>query len=317
MSVKGSPGSNLTREMGITEAEMESRKAFLEFGEEDVRRLTEANDLANQSSPQMIEAFYRHLMAFPETRAFFADRSVLEHVKKKQTEYFLQLTRGEYGAAYVENRLAVGAAHERIGLPVKAYLGAYRVYFDIISGLLLGEYGGDVTRTLDTLRSLIKVMFLDMGLAIDTYIFRRERTIRMQQEAIREISTPVLPVRPGLLVLPIIGAIDTQRARLLTEGLLQSIRANRAKAVVVDVTGVPVMDSKVAGHLVQAVQAARLLGARAIITGIAPEIAQTLVTIGVDLAGMITLADLQSGLEEAERLLGYRVVKAEPPVAGG
>src|SRR5439155_26477870 len=96
--------------------------------------------------------------------------------------------------------------------------------------------------------------------------------------------------------------------RQLTEQLLRAIRANRAKLVVIDITGVPAMDSNVANHLVRTVDASRLQGARVIVTGLSPEIAQTLVTIGVDLSKMNTVGDLQGGIEEAERLLGYQVV---------
>ncbi|PYV06794.1 MAG: anti-anti-sigma factor, partial [Acidobacteria bacterium] len=105
-----------------------------------------------------------------------------------------------------------------------------------------------------------------------------------------------------------IGVIDPQRARQLTEQMLRGIRTNRAKVVVIDITGVPVMDETVANHLVQTVEEARLLGATVIITGLSSEIAQTLVTIGVDLGKMNTVGDVQGGIEEAERALGYKVV---------
>jgi rsbT co-antagonist protein RsbR len=141
-----------------------------------------------------------------------------------------------------------------------------------------------------------------------SFVQERERVISKQQEAIRELSTPVLQVRERLLILPIIGVIDSQRAKQLTEQLLRGIRNNRAKVVVVDITGVPTIDSTVANHLVQTVEASRLMGASVIITGLSSEIAQTLVTIGVDLSKMNAVGDLQGGIEEAERLLGYKVI---------
>ncbi|MFL5827209.1 MAG: STAS domain-containing protein [Thermoleophilaceae bacterium] len=144
-----------------------------------------------------------------------------------------------------------------------------------------------------------------------SFVQERERIIRQQQEAIRELSTPVLQVRERLLILPIIGVIDSQRARQVTEQLLRGIRTNRAKVVVIDITGVPTIDSTVANHLVQTVEASRLMGASVIITGLSSEIAQTLVTIGVDLSKMNAVGDLQGGIEEAERLLGYEVSKGE------
>src|SRR2546430_15150299 len=139
-----------------------------------------------------------------------------------------------------------------------------------------------------------------------TTLFRSQ-----QQEAIRELSTPVLQVRERLLILPIIGVIHPQRSRQLTEQLLRGIRTNRAKVVVIDITGVAAMAPTVANHLVQTVEASRLLGATLVVTGLSPEIRQTLVTIGVDLGKMNTVGDLQGGIEQAERLLGYKVVNPE------
>ena len=133
-----------------------------------------------------------------------------------------------------------------------------------------------------------------------SFVEERERIIRQQQDSIRELSTPVLPVREQLLILPIIGILDTERARQLTEQLLTGIRTHRARVVVIDVTGAPEVDEAVANHLVRTVDASRLMGASVIITGLSPKIAQTLVTIGVDLSKMHTIGDLQGGLPVVE-----------------
>jgi rsbT co-antagonist protein RsbR len=296
---------SLAAEMGIDSAEVDRRRALLELGGEDDALLRALDELAQRYADPVIEDFYRHLLSFEVGRRFFRDRAVLERVKAAQKRYFLGLTRGDYGATYVEDRLSIGAVHERIGLPVAAYLGMYNFYLRAVSTRLFEAYAGDPARALRALHALLKLIFLDIGLALDTYVFQRERTIRLQQEAIRELSTPVLQVRAGLLILPIVGVIDTVRARQLTEQLLRTIRAQRARVVVIDVTGVPAIDSKVANHLVQTVEATRLMGARVILTGLSPEIAQTLVVLGVDLAKMRTVGDLEGGIEEAERLLGY------------
>ena len=144
-----------------------------------------------------------------------------------------------------------------------------------------------------------------------SFVDERERVIRQQQDSIRELSTPVLPVRERLLILPIIGVLDSERARQLTEQLLAGIRTHRAKVVVIDITGAPDVDTTVANHLVQTVDASRLMGASVIITGLSPTIAQTLVDLGVDLSKIHTMGDLQGGLEEAERLLGYHVTRKD------
>ena len=186
---------------------------------------------------------------------------------------------------------------------------------DVLARSLFAKYHTDfevLNRILDAYEPAANRIAITVAVG---FVQERERTIVEQQEAIRELSTPVLRVRDRLLILPIIGAIDPQRARQLTEQLLRAIRSSRARVVVIDITGVAAMDSSVANHLVQTVEAARLLGAAVIVTGLSSEIAQTLVNIGVELAKMNTVGDLQGGIEQAERLLGYKVVH-EPAATG-
>src|SRR6476619_7169484 len=197
------------------------------------------------------------------------------------------------------------------GVETHEVVGIVLLLRDVLARSLFKKYQGDfelLNKVLDAyepaanrIANTVAVSFVD----------ERERVIRQQQDSIRELSTPVLPVRERLLILPIIGILDSERARQLTEQLLAGIRTHRAKVVVIDITGAPDVDEAVANHLVRTVDAARLMGASVIITGLSPEIAQTLVTIGVDLSKMNTIGDLQGGLEEAERLLGYRVIRQE------
>jgi rsbT co-antagonist protein RsbR len=206
------------------------------------------------------------------------------------------------------------------GVETHEVLGIVLLLRDVLARELFSKYGSVfeiLNRVLDAYEPAANRIATTVGVG---FVQERERVIRQQQEAIRELSTPVLPVRERLLILPIIGVIDPHRARQLTEQLLAGIRTNRAKVVVMDITGVPAIDSSVANHLVQTVEAARLLGAAIIVTGLSPAIAQTLVTIGMDLGKMTTVGDLQGGdlqggIEEAERLLGYRVVSAMQPPA--
>src|SRR6058998_2406867 len=194
------------------------------------------------------------------------------------------------------------------GVETHEVLGIVLLLRDVLARSLFEKYQADpdlLNRILDAYEPAANRIAVTVGVS---FVEERERVIRQQQEAIRELSTPVLQVRERLLILPIIGVIDSQRARQLTEQLLRGIRNNRAKVVVVDITGVPTIDSTVANHLVQTVEASRLMGASVIITGLSSEIAQTLVTIGVDLSKMNAVGDLQGGIEEAERLLGYNVM---------
>jgi rsbT co-antagonist protein RsbR len=209
-------------------------------------------------------------------------------------------------------RQYAGDLSERIiprGVETHEVLGIVLLLRDVLARSLFKKYQSDfamLNRVLDAYEPAANRVANTVGVS---FVEERERIIREQQEAIRELSTPVLQVRERLLILPIIGVIDPHRARQLTEQLLRGIRANRAKVVVIDITGVPAVDSTVANHLVQTVDASRLMGATVIVTGLSSEIAQTLVAIGVDLTKMKTVGDLQGGIEEAERLLGYELIR--------
>lgn len=202
------------------------------------------------------------------------------------------------------------------GVETHEVLGIVLLLRDVLARSLFEKYQHDFSRlkkVLDAYEPAANRIANTVGVS---FVQERERIIREQQEAIRELSTPVLQVRERLLILPIIGVLDPQRARQLTEQLLRGIRSNRAKVVVIDITGVPAVDSTVANHLVQTVDASRLMGATVIVTGLSSEIAQTLVTIGVDLTRMKTVGDLQGGIEEAERLLGYEILRPTSQKSG-
>jgi anti-anti-sigma factor len=132
---------------------------------------------------------------------------------------------------------------------------------------------------------------------------------RLLLDVVRELSTPLVPIAEGILVLPLVGTIDSQRAQQIMDVLLDGISSQRARVVILDITGVPIVDTSVANYLLQATQAVRLLGAECILVGITPEVAQTVVGLGVELHGLITRSDLQGGVEYALRLMGQRIVK--------
>jgi rsbT co-antagonist protein RsbR len=192
------------------------------------------------------------------------------------------------------------------GVETHEVLGIVLLLRDVLARSLFAKYQDDLellNRILDAYEPAANRIAVTVGVS---FVEERERVIHDQQEAMRELSTPVLQLRERLLILPIIGMLDSARARQLTEQLLAAIRDNRATVVVIDITGVATIDRTVANHLVQTVEASRLMGASTILTGLSSEIAQTLVDLDVDLGMMKTVGDLQGGLEEAEKLAGYR-----------
>ena len=128
------------------------------------------------------------------------------------------------------------------------------------------------------------------------------------REAIQELSTPIIPLYSGVLAVPLVGRVDSQRAQTLTEAMLEAIAREQAEIVLLDITGVAVVDTNVANHLIQTARAAALLGSQVVLVGISAEVAQTLVQLGLDLGQLVTLSNLQSGLEYALSRQGLAIM---------
>ncbi len=205
--------------------------------------------------------------------------------------------------AYLSNLRTQGTMFAQQGIPYSSwYVLLAAVQYHVIPKLR-EAYRHDVDRLLRSVVAMQRYIDIAMMVIGSVYQEAREEIIARQQEAICELSTPVLQIRTGLCVLPIIGLMDAPRARLLIDTTLATIRAKRTKVMIVDITGVAIIDSDAANRLLQMVEAARLLGATTIMTGISPEVALTIVSLGLDLSSVLTAGDLESGIEEASRLL--------------
>jgi rsbT co-antagonist protein RsbR len=198
---------------------------------------------------------------------------------------------------------ADGTKYARAGLSFNAWTPLLFEFRIALTDRLLESYRAEpevLRKALAALNTLGDVAFAVLGQA---YLEEKERVIADQHSAIRELATPILSVRPGLLILPLIGVIDSQRAAQITEDLLQGIVEHRARAVVIDITGVPAVDSMVANHLIQTAEAAGLMGAEVLVSGVSTANALTLVRIGLDPRRLNTVGDLQSAIERADRIL--------------
>lgn len=291
--------------------DVERRKAFVGLKAEDVARIRSIQDIFLPNAELYVAAFFDHLAGIEEASRLSGNHGALQEAKRLEHEHLIAMMQGAYGRDYMEQRVRLGMLYSRAGLDVRILLGAFHVLMRALGMEVMKHFATDPAKGFDAFISIKKIGFLDIALTVDVLIAERERVISMQQDAIRELSTPVLQVRDRLLILPIIGVIDSMRAKQLTDDLLHAIRANRARIVVMDITGVAAVDSKVANHFIQTVAAARLMGANVIVTGLSADVAQALVGLGVDLSSIRTMNDLQGGIEEAERQLGYRIVRID------
>ena len=289
----------------LDEGELKSRRAFFEIEDADLERLAKLRPFAEKWGDTFVEDFYALLLRHPETRAFLTDENLVRRLKKTQGAYFLGLFAGRCDLPYVQDRLRVGATHERIGLAPKWYIGAYRRYLQLVHERLFAELAPEEARA--AYASIVKLVSFDESLAIDTYIAANLETLGRHQQAIRELSTPVIRMHEGILLMPLVGAIDSVRAQQIMESVLVRVVEEQARVVIIDIAGVPVVDTKVADNLIKTTAAVSLLGAKTILTGISAQIARTIVQLGVDISIMHTKSKLAEGIELALSLAGKTI----------
>jgi len=190
---------------------------------------------------------------------------------------------------------------------------------DILSEAAIGELDDELEITEDdSLSSVeygINLMLQDIREMIEEdrkkaemIRAKNEEMLRVQDAALKELSTPIIKIWDGVLTLPVIGVVDSRRSEEMMELLLENVVETQSRCVIIDITGVNVVDTKTADHFLKMVKAIKLLGAECIITGTSPEIAQTLTNIGVDLTQIKTLRNLQDGLREAFKLTDIKIV---------
>lgn len=204
---------------------------------------------------------------------------------------------------YIEHLHAQGRQYAQAGLRVEHWYELLRLMRVTILKRLAAQHANDAAGLATVVSGMDRFMDISMGAIASAYVTEKERIIADQAAAIRELSTPILRLRDRFLVVPVVGVVDTHRARELTESLLHAVRRYRARSVVVDITGVPIVDSKVANHLVQTVEAVRLMGAHVVLSGISPDIARTLVAIGANMSSVVTVGEFDLAVEMAEKLV--------------
>ena len=211
----------VVRTLGIDEAAVARRKAFLEISDADVACLQTLHASLQGRTPDFVDAFYSHLLSYEETRRFIPDPHVLEHLKQTQAAYFDSLTAGDYGQDYIHHRLRVGVAHQHVGLAPEWYLGAYSKYLAGLFPEIWQRLDANPEAFIATCQALIKIVLLDMGLAMDTYMQANSQTI----QTLKEYADVVFASIPdGLVVLsPNLTILSANRDFLKRFGLTEAI----------------------------------------------------------------------------------------------
>jgi len=177
----------IAHEIGLDDDEVTARKAFLEFGDLDAVALRDVHDLLNQERDTFSDSFYAHLQAFPQLRELLGDSESTARLRHAQSAYFSSLTAGEYGEAYIRERLSVGATHQRIGLDPKWYIGAYRKYLSELFAMLTDKLHDEPQRFMNACNAVLKIVCFDMGLALDTYAHADQRCVLQSRSYLEQV----------------------------------------------------------------------------------------------------------------------------------
>jgi rsbT co-antagonist protein RsbR len=250
--------------------------------------------------------FYDWLRTQPEYDEYFSDDQVQKRVEGLVTNYWQQFFRGEIDEEYMRSRQRVGATHARIGLPLSTYFAAMNVFLGIYMEAGESNRSGAVG-TSNTVKALMKQVHMDTAVVVETYSRHVNETMAMQSKSLMEMSTPVTQIWNGILLLPIVGIVDSKRAQDIMNATLAKIAETQARVFIMDISGVAVVDTAVANHLIKITKATRLMGCSCTISGVSPAIAQTIVELGIEVGTVKTTATMKDALSDAFSRLGLEI----------
>jgi rsbT co-antagonist protein RsbR len=257
---------------------------------------------------QLITEWYEWLESLPEFEQFFPEQETLNRVRGMQHDYWITFWEANVDEAYVEARSRVGKIHGHIGLPLHTYQAGMNMFMHLFGRLIQDSKLSNQNR-LATSQSLTKLLFLDTAIVIDAYNRLIEQDLTAQSNSLMEMSTPVTQIWSGILLLPIVGIIDSKRARDVMNATLAKISETQARIFILDISGVGVVDTAVANHLVKITKATRLMGCESTISGVSPAIAQTMVDLGIDVGQVKTTATMKDALADAFHRVGMTITK--------
>ena len=292
------------------EAPLTNAATLIEVMALDEKTLKTVERMGEWVRPQITEAielFYDWMREQPEWDIFFRDPDKIAYAKNLQTKHWEDLfLGGVVNDAYVARRVRVGQVHARIGLSLAAYFAGAEVSFQIFTGQLTRPDGG--TATPEEIRAFGKLLHIDALLTIEAYNAVTQKKITDQAEALMEMSTPVAELWESVLLLPVVGVVDSQRAEDMMTSVLRHIAEYRARVLIIDISGVPVVDTAVADHLIKVTRATRLMGCNTILSGLSAAVAQTIVELGINTDDLETTATLRDATARAYRQVGLQLV---------
>ncbi len=291
-------------------------RAVYEIEEDVLVEIRSCQELMAPLVSGVIGSFYDWLEKLPVYEQFFSDPEVLESVRSRIIDYWQVFFQAEVDDAYVASRRFVGETHARIGLDLNSYFGGMNVILARLSDRLRDQNGAGAKTAAKAeaaaarTQAVTKLAFFDSAIVVDEYSRRSEEELTRLSRSMMEMSTPVTQIWDEILLLPIVGLIDSKRAQDIMGAMLSKITETRSRVFILDISGVGIVDTAVANHLIKMTKATRLMGCECTVSGISPAIAQTIVELGIDVTGVSTTATMQDALVGAFKQLGVGLARA-------
>ncbi len=291
----------------MSQASIKEILAKFQIEDEDLERVRVVAPLLKRELTDHVELFYDWMRHHPEYQVYFASNPIrLERVKMLQLSHWTSFLDARIDENWFASRKHVGAVHAHIDLPNDIYFAGMSM-----SGKSLVDRVRRARDSIqdadDTADSITKLIFLDAYVVIDEITRIQREKISSGAKALMEISTPVTPIWEGILLLPLLGVLDSVRAQDIMDKTLNKIAETRARVFVMDISGVGTMDTAVANQLIKITKATQLMGCETIVSGLSPSIARTLVELGVNVGEVRTTATLRDSFE-----LALRAVDVDP-----
>ena len=276
--------------------------------------------MSEQALPEIegiISEFYGWMGQHPEMMSFFETEETLHHVRKMQGLYWQRFMRAEVTEDYLADRRRIGEIHAKIGLPVMFYMGAVSMVYEELTHMSerltqqqdVASNGHKVSQSLN--QSMAGLIHLDAGLICQSFVDKRDQLLNEQSQAVLAMSTPVTEIWDGILLLPIVGIVDSKRSEDIMNAVLDAIKSSKAKDFILDISGVGFVDTAVANYLISIAKATSLMGCRSTISGISPAISKTITQLGVNIGELNTTSTMMDALSNSFENSGLSIKRSK------
>lgn len=284
----------------VSVSEINRLLSTYKLDEEDLNSLHLLGKNLDTCLDNVIEEFYQWLETQPAWDMFFGDPQKLNNLKHSQADYWRSFYSGVIDESYILLRRKIGATHARIGLSLPNYFAALANFQE----RFFKHFGEMDCRQMRAQNSLL---MMDAGITVEMFNLVSNQTIADQSKALMEMGTPITAIWEDILLLPIVGIIDSGRAQDIMDAMLTKVAQLQTRVFILDISGVAVVDTAVANHIIKMTKATSLMGCSCVMSGISPSIAQTMVELGIDVGNVKTTSNLKDALKYAFKSTGITI----------